>query len=98
MKHAFWSLFVVVAGWGTCQARVVPGTFELEVYAGRYDPRPERIDSDATFGIRVGRNFTKRFNVQGEIGRASLSGVFAGDLSGTPVVASGETRRAESAA
>jgi hypothetical protein len=43
-------------------------TYTFEIYAGNYDPDPDILDDDATFGLRLGHWFNKRVTLQGSLG------------------------------
>jgi hypothetical protein len=64
---AAFALFAVSSGASHSVAAIEPETWELEIFAGQYDPDPDFIDSDPVLGLRLGYNVTKKFNMQVEL-------------------------------
>jgi hypothetical protein len=65
--------FVLVLGlacWSSAAwAQVKSRTFEVELFGGGYDAAPDVVSSNAVYGVRLGYNLNRRFNVQGSLGR-----------------------------
>ena len=52
---------------GSAAADVFPGTWEFEILAGTYDPKPELLDDDPMIGARLVYNLSRRFAVEAEV-------------------------------
>jgi len=80
------SLILFPAAFGTSvNAGVDGGTYELEFFAGAYMPGPEQIKDEPILGVRFGRNFSERLNVQ--LGFAFLDSTIETDIETEPAKA-----------
>ena len=71
--RSFWTAMVVV---GLCGSTALPAgassnapATNLELFAGSYRPEAEGIESDAIYGLRLGRALNDRFEIEGTFGR-----------------------------
>ncbi len=71
------------------RAAIVMGTYEIELFAGYYNPNPVVLDKNVSVGLRFGYNVTENLNIRGEMTYFDTGGNFAtyhgefGDITGT---------------
>ena len=89
--RSVWAVALLVMAGGTrARAAVTQGGWELDLYAGEYNPGPSELDSDLKLGIRFGRNVTERFNIFVDIGRSDVVGSVASPRPLAPVELGGD--------
>jgi hypothetical protein len=60
-------------------------TYSFEIYVGNYDPDPDILGDDTTFGLRLGYWFNKKVTLQGSLGFFEVDEVFSDGETGAAI-------------
>ena len=90
MRRSVWfpmlsfAMAVLVTGFGSVtEASVEEDTWSFSIYAGNYDPGPDVIDDDVSFGVRLGKVLSPHFGWEGEIGYFNVEEDFTTPVPGS---------------
>jgi opacity protein-like surface antigen len=73
-------MLLVMASGSSAWAKVEEDMKNFEIFAGNYDPEPDVLDSDPTFGVRFGWDVSRRFGVRTELSLFSQDGDFTSGM------------------
>ena len=74
-------LVLLVGSFGsTTSAKVEEDTMNFEVFVGSYSPGPDELDSEPTYGIRYGFDFTEKMGLQFELSQTGADDDFTSGM------------------
>ena len=73
-------VLLMMASGSSAWAKVEEDMKNFEIFVGNYDPEPDVLDSDPTFGVRFGWDVTRRFGVRGEFSFFGQDGDFTSGM------------------